>query len=61
MKRRIVTGNFNVEEFWSDKKLATVPRINDSNTDIINECMQELMFVFCNDYKKRTSILACIH
>lgn len=49
MKRRIVTGNFNVEEFWSDKKLATVPRINDSNTDIINECMQELMFVFCND------------
>lgn len=44
---RIISGNFNAEAFWTTPQMATVPSIRDTNTDIVSEGMQELLFAFC--------------
>lgn len=48
MFRNLVTGNFDVENFWRDENLANLPFIPDKNTDYVNEGMQELLFIFCD-------------
>lgn len=44
---KIFSGNFNVEQFWKPENFIELPSIYNKNTDIVNTCMQEMFFVFC--------------
>ncbi len=48
MEKYIHYGEFNVEKYWRDEKLAKLPEITDNQVENIIKAMDELLFVFCS-------------
>lgn len=49
MEQYIHYGEFNVEKYWRDEKLAKLPEITDNQVENIIKAMDELLFVFCSE------------
>ncbi len=45
---KIISGTFDSEEFWREKKFARLPSVEDRQSGNIVLAMDELMFVFCD-------------
>jgi hypothetical protein len=64
LNHSLFIGSFNAEKLWKDLAYASLPSIQDAQSDLIVEAMDEMQFVFCQketDYLVSQFAMNAIH